>query len=117
MVRYAPMRKPREGYLKPHYGRRGQTFAALDLGTNNCRMDISTRSKVPCIGKDRADLVIVGCAVLESMCGRWPVGRLRVADRGIRQGILRELMAEADCEVHCGSLDKVGNKQRDIYGA
>ncbi len=87
------------------------TFAAIRKLCNDLRrMDISTRSKVPCIGKDRAELVIFGCAVLEAMCRRWPVGKLRVADRGIREGILRELMAGADREVHCGSLDKPGNK-------
>ena len=94
------------------------TFAAIRKLCNDlCRMDISTRSKVPCIGKDRAELVIVGCAVLEAICRRWPVGKLRVADRGIREGILRELMAEADREVHCSPIDKTGNKQQDIYGA
>lgn len=94
------------------------TFAAIRKLCNDlCRMDISTRSKVPCIGKDRADLVIVGCAVLEAICRRWPVGKLRVADRGIREGILRELMAEADREGHWSSLDKAGNKQRNSYGA
>ncbi|MEE2933979.1 MAG: Ppx/GppA phosphatase family protein [Pseudomonadota bacterium] len=93
------------------------TFAAIRKLCNDlCRMDISTRAKVPCIGKNRADLVIVGCAVLEAMCRRWPVGKLRVADRGIREGILRELMAEADREGHCGPLDKAGNKLRGIYG-
>ncbi len=46
----------------------------------------------PCIGLERADLVIAGLAILEAICGRWPVGRLRVADRGLREGILVGLM-------------------------
>lgn len=47
----------------------------------------------PCIGKDRADLVLVGCAILEALMRMWPTRRLRVADRGLREGILATLMA------------------------
>jgi exopolyphosphatase/guanosine-5'-triphosphate,3'-diphosphate pyrophosphatase len=56
------------------------------------RMDCAKRAAQPCIGSERADLVVSGCAVLEAICKRWPVGRLKVADRGIREGILCELM-------------------------
>jgi exopolyphosphatase/guanosine-5'-triphosphate,3'-diphosphate pyrophosphatase len=48
----------------------------------------------PCIGKERADLVLAGCAILEAMLQTWPCERLRVADRGLREGILATLMAE-----------------------
>ena len=48
----------------------------------------------PCIGADRADLVLAGCAILEAIRGVWPSERLRVADRGLREGILSELMAD-----------------------
>jgi exopolyphosphatase/guanosine-5'-triphosphate,3'-diphosphate pyrophosphatase len=48
----------------------------------------------PCIGKDRADLVLAGCAILEALLRMWPCERLRVADRGLREGILTTLMAE-----------------------
>ena len=47
----------------------------------------------PCIGADRADLVLAGCAILEAIRRKWPSERLRVADRGLREGILTELMA------------------------
>ena len=47
-----------------------------------------------CIGADRADLVLAGCAILEAIRRVWPSGRLRVADRGLREGILSELMSE-----------------------
>lgn len=46
------------------------------------------RAAHPCIGHNRADLVVAGCAVLEAVCRLWPAGRLRVADRGVREGIL-----------------------------
>ena len=48
----------------------------------------------PCIGKERADLVLAGCAILEAMLRTWPCERLCVADRGLREGILATLMAE-----------------------
>ena len=48
----------------------------------------------PCIGRDRADLVLAGCAILEALMRMWPAKRLRVADRGLREGILTILMAE-----------------------
>ncbi|MGN6770743.1 MAG: Ppx/GppA phosphatase family protein [Rhizobiaceae bacterium] len=47
-----------------------------------------------CIGADRADLVLAGCAILEAIRRVWPSERLRVADRGLREGILSELMSE-----------------------
>jgi exopolyphosphatase/guanosine-5'-triphosphate,3'-diphosphate pyrophosphatase len=48
----------------------------------------------PCIGRDRADLVLAGCAILEALVRMWPMQRLRVADRGLREGILATLMSE-----------------------
>jgi len=48
----------------------------------------------PCIGHDRADLVLAGCAILEAVIRAWPCERLRVADRGLREGILSSLMME-----------------------
>lgn len=47
-----------------------------------------------CIGPDRADLVLAGCAILEAIREKWPAERLRVADRGLREGILTELMSK-----------------------
>ena len=47
----------------------------------------------PCIGAERADLVLAGCAILEAICALWPVGRVRVADRGLREGILQGMLA------------------------
>ena len=51
------------------------------------------RAKIPCVGQQRADLMIAGCTLLQTVCDRWQVGRLTVADRGIREGILYEMMA------------------------
>ncbi|WP_310619893.1 Ppx/GppA phosphatase family protein [Flexibacterium corallicola] len=56
-------------------------------------MSYEERVENPCIGQDRADLVLAGCAILEAIRRRWPCERLRVADRGLREGILMEMMA------------------------
>ncbi|MDP2621026.1 MAG: Ppx/GppA phosphatase family protein [Hyphomicrobiales bacterium] len=57
-------------------------------------MNYDERVASPCIGTERADLVLAGCAILEAIRRQWPCARLRVADRGLREGILCELMAE-----------------------
>jgi exopolyphosphatase/guanosine-5'-triphosphate,3'-diphosphate pyrophosphatase len=49
------------------------------------------RAAHACIGQGRAELVVAGCGVLEAVCSTWPAGRLRVADRGVREGILLAL--------------------------
>jgi exopolyphosphatase/guanosine-5'-triphosphate,3'-diphosphate pyrophosphatase len=58
-------------------------------------MTLEGRAQHPCIGQERADLVAAGCAILKAICRSWPVGRLRVADRGVREGILFNLMRRA----------------------
>jgi len=55
-------------------------------------LDLAGRAANPCVGRERADLVLSGCAILDAICLMWPVGRLRVADRGVREGILFDLM-------------------------
>lgn len=46
-----------------------------------------------CIGAERADLVLAGCAILEAIRQAFPAGRVRIADRGLREGILAEMMS------------------------
>ncbi|MEP3050643.1 MAG: Ppx/GppA family phosphatase [Erythrobacter sp.] len=83
----------------PHYDRKA--VDGLIVPSNSMReicgrlsnMSAAERSTVPCIGNDRADLVVAGCAILESILDLWPSHCLGVADRGIREGILRSLMA------------------------
>ena len=64
----------------------------LDMGRELASMDFNERASQPCIGKERADLVVAGCAILEAICRIWGVERLRVADRGVREGILLGLL-------------------------
>jgi exopolyphosphatase/guanosine-5'-triphosphate,3'-diphosphate pyrophosphatase len=58
------------------------------------RCTYEQRMAEPCIGRERADLVLAGCAILEAIVQLWPCETLRVADRGLREGILASLMAE-----------------------
>ena len=67
--------------------------AMQKISTMIAEMDHDERSALPCIGRDRADLVVAGCAILEAIVEIWPARKLGVADRGIREGILRSVMA------------------------
>ncbi|MCA1749845.1 MAG: Ppx/GppA family phosphatase, partial [Sphingomonadales bacterium] len=60
--------------------------------TDLAHKSVAERAGVPCIGEDRADLVVAGCAILEAILDIWPAERLGIADRGIREGILRSMM-------------------------
>jgi exopolyphosphatase/guanosine-5'-triphosphate,3'-diphosphate pyrophosphatase len=64
-----------------------------EISTRLSSMSLAERQRLPCIGVERADLVVAGCAILEAIIDIWPAERLGVADRGIREGILRLLMA------------------------
>ena len=57
-------------------------------------MGYEGRLRSPCIGRERADLVLAGCAILEAITRSWRCERIRVADRGLREGILSQLMHE-----------------------
>jgi exopolyphosphatase/guanosine-5'-triphosphate,3'-diphosphate pyrophosphatase len=57
-------------------------------------MPFERRVAHPCIGRDRADLVLPGCAIFEAIRREWPTERVRVADRGLREGILISLIDE-----------------------
>ena len=76
----------------------GIWISPSDVGTvtrSLLDMDYESRAAHPCVGQERADLVLAGCAIFEAIARAWPADRLRVADRGLREGILLSLM-EAD---------------------
>jgi exopolyphosphatase/guanosine-5'-triphosphate,3'-diphosphate pyrophosphatase len=69
------------------------TFTQIDRVSNHLAgLDLAGRAASPCVGRERADLVLSGCAILDAICATWPIGQLRVADRGVREGILFDLM-------------------------
>ena len=92
----------------PQYDRRAvdglivPSGAMRTISTRLATMTPKERGRLPCIGNDRAELVVAGCAILESILDIWPAGRLGVADRGIREGILRSLMAADPSSGHAG---------------
>lgn len=57
-------------------------------------MDYAARAANACIGRERADLVLAGCAIFEAIRRAFPSERLRIADRGLREGILLRMMHE-----------------------
>ena len=68
--------------------------AMREISARLAALDVGERALLPCIGTERADLVVAGCAILETILELWPAERLCVADRGIREGILRTLIAQ-----------------------
>ncbi len=57
-------------------------------------MNYQERAANNCISAERADLVLAGCAILDAIRNAFPLPRLRVADRGLREGMLVEMMRE-----------------------
>lgn len=82
----------------PRYNRSavdGTSISAPDiLATINKIKTMGTegRCKHPCIGQSKSDLTIAGCAIIETLATFWPISEITIADRGIREGILLDLM-------------------------
>ncbi len=75
----------------------GSWLNSADIGRvthDLLHMSYDQRAANPCIGRERADLVLAGCAILEEIRLAFPAERIRVADRGLREGILTLLMKE-----------------------
>ncbi len=70
---------------------RGECDAIVDQLLS---LEPAVRARQPCIGPDRADLVLAGAAILQAVQSLWPCDRVRVADRGVREGVLLSLMSE-----------------------
>jgi len=71
---------------------RTETVAAIS--ERLASMTRAERAANGCIGEERADLVVMGCAIMEAVSRRWPVATIRAADRGIREGLLYGMMRE-----------------------
>lgn len=84
----------------PRYDRRsvdGIWMERIDIDhvlTRLLAMNYAELVASPCIGQDRADLVLAGCAIFEGIRSLFPADRIRIADRGLREGILMQMIAE-----------------------
>ena len=80
-------------YIRSEVDGAWMSQAGMDEARDQLRF-VSTeeRAKLPCIGPERADLVLAGCAILDAVWRLWPAERLRAADRGLREGVLLGLM-------------------------
>ena len=107
----------------PRYDRRrvdGVWLSDAEVSAMQAKLlswDFAGRAANPCIGPDRADLVLAGCAILEAIRRRWPSRRMRVADRGLREGLLTDMMADdgvwrrTRARRFAGQRDEAGAKQ------
>lgn len=86
----------------PQYDRRAvdglivEAASMRGLSQRLAAMSALERQRQPCIGRERSDLVVAGCAILETILDIWPSEQLGIADRGIREGILRSLISAGD---------------------
>mgnify|MGYP006285503939 CR=1 FL=1 len=84
----------------PRYDRRAVDGIWMSAGEVNdivnrlLSMSYTERVASACIGVERADLVLSGCAIFDAIRNVFPSDRVRVADRGLREGILMQLMTE-----------------------
>lgn len=103
----------------PHYDRKAvdglivPSRSMREISAKLSTLAPGERCSLPCIGNERAGLVVAGCAILETILDIWPADRLGVADRGIREGILRSLMA-ADSE---GMATQAALRRQRLMGA
>lgn len=82
----------------PRYDR--SRIDGIKLGVADIRATIrkllamrpSERFHHPCIGADRADYILSGCAIFEAISSLWPTGEITIADRGVREGIILSLV-------------------------
>jgi exopolyphosphatase/guanosine-5'-triphosphate,3'-diphosphate pyrophosphatase len=90
--------------------------AIIEVSRRLRQMDNAGRGAHPCIGAGRADLVVAGCAILEAVLRRWPVDSLRVADRGLREGILHGLMGRTLERALGASAAAMAERQQPVVG-
>ena len=69
-----------------------QSADAVRIAQHMASLPVDLRAQEPCIGADRASLLVAGCAIMDVLCELWPAKRIRVADRGLREGMLMGLM-------------------------
>ncbi len=68
---------------------------AIAIARRMSQSSVEDRAREPSIGEDRAALLVAGCAIMDVLCEMWPSQRIRVADRGLREGMLIGLMQQS----------------------
>lgn len=71
-----------------------RTVDAVKVARDMASRSPEDRAKEPCIGADRARMLVAGCAIIDVICEMWPSKMIRVADRGLREGMLIGLMGK-----------------------
>ena len=71
-----------------------RTSDAIKVSRHMSSLSSEERAKEPCIGEERANLLVAGCAITDVICETWPTKIIRVADRGLREGMLMGLMQQ-----------------------
>ena len=61
---------------------------AVRVARDMASRSVESRAEEPCIGEDRASMLVAGCAITDVVCEMWPSKMIRVADRGLREGML-----------------------------
>lgn len=69
-----------------------QSADILKIAEDIADFDLARRASLGCVGRDRAGLIVPGCAIFSAIVAQWPCAQLRVADRGLREGMLRQMM-------------------------
>ncbi|HXS05701.1 MAG TPA: Ppx/GppA phosphatase family protein [Rhizomicrobium sp.] len=76
------------------------TVRLLSVVDRISHMDVAALAKIGAIGPERADLMLAGSAIFAAICALWPSPMLRVADRGLREGMLRQMRDEILAQRH-----------------
>lgn len=69
-----------------------ESAAILKIVDDIAGADHAQRARLGCVGTERAELILPGCAIFSAIHAHWPCAELRVADRGLREGMLREML-------------------------
>lgn len=64
---------------------------ARQIFTHLLKLDFKARAAIPALGPERSDLILAGCAIVEAIADTWNASEIKVADRGVREGILYDL--------------------------
>ena len=68
------------------------TLAIYDVIKRLMKLNDAELAMYPCINDDHAHIIQFGCAILQAFLGIWSVKQIRIADRGLKEGVLLRLI-------------------------